>query len=596
MCGIAGVIGPNAAAAAELVASMTEILGHRGPDGAGIVVSIDRHAAIGMNTLAIVAPDGEIGPYCDPVTGCVLAYNGEIYNFRELALKWDIPLAPHETDAHLVLRAYTKLGAGCIDSFDGMFAIALYDPRSQRGILARDPLGEKPLYYMLSSNRVIFASETKALLAEGLPEISAPPHWLALETLLDSNTPYQGIRLLEPGCFIEFKSGATEIRPKQYWSLSEIAINPPSSYSEALATFAKLLIDAAHSRVPVVSFALMLSGGLDSAVLAYLMKPDFLITVRYPGQQQLDELINAQMVADDLGIELVCIEPKPEDFIKSARGLVGHLDYPLGNASLFSELMLYREAQRLKAKVVVGGLGPDELLLGYVRHSLLLDGPSAIDEMGLDTYQSMTDKFVHRSAGKFMVAERYLQEILRGPDIDPSVRESVYEIFRTAGDVGKALTLCDLKLIFPALVLASDKLASAFGIERRSPYLARELVEFCYALPIEYKRAPGRTKLLLRDTASRIGVPEQIWASQNKIGFASPLPVWLTGELGNWCRGYLESTATSSEVPALIRLAVHRALAVKPSPFDRSRMQALLMALWWSQHAQDSDARVIPVE
>ncbi|MGW1067470.1 asparagine synthase (glutamine-hydrolyzing) [Streptomyces aureus] len=572
---------------------MADTLAHRGPDSTGTVAAADGHAVVGMNTLAIISADELTGPYRDERTGCVLAYNGEIYNFRELARQWGIALGPRDTDAHLVLRAYDKLGADCISSFDGMFAFALYDPRIRTALLARDPLGEKPLYYRFCDSRLQFASETKALAVAGHLELSPPGQWLALETLLGSRTPYQGVRQLEPGSLIHYRLGDPEISPTRYWSLHESRVDPPQSYAEALDRYTELLVHAAHSRVPEVPFALMLSGGLDSAVLAYLMKPDILITVRYPGQQQLDELENAQLVADELGIELICIEPQPEDFLSRAHDLVKHLDYPLGNASVFSELMLYEKAARLGAKVVVGGLGPDELLMGYVRHSLLLDGPDAIEREGLHSYRPMADKFRTNSADRILVAERYVQQLLRGPDLDPAVREAVYRAFHLAGDLGKALTLSDLEVCFPALVLASDKLSSAFGLERRSPYLARDLVEFSYTLPIEYKRqGTARTKILLRDAASLLGVPERIWGDTNKLGFASPLPSWLGNELSDWCGSQLAIAASDASAPAVVRLAAHRALAAPASRFDRTRMQALLLSLWWSQHRRPTDQKV----
>ncbi|MEU1423841.1 hypothetical protein [Kitasatospora sp. NPDC005751] len=149
MCGIAGLAGADAVRHQTTVAAMGLAQHHRGPDGTRHLTSADGRAVLSMNTLLIVDTAGAPGPYQDPASGIVLTFNGEIHNYRQVAAAWGIVLEPGETDAHLVLRAWAKLGPGCLAGLDGMFALAAYDPREGRLFLARDRLGEKPLYWRL---------------------------------------------------------------------------------------------------------------------------------------------------------------------------------------------------------------------------------------------------------------------------------------------------------------------------------------------------------------------------------------------------------------------------------------------------------------
>ena len=158
MCGIAGLAGADALRHEHTVGAMGASQAHRGPDGTMHATPSDGRAVPAMNTLLIVDPQAVPGPYLDRESGVLLAFNGEVYNYRQQATAWGIPLAARETDAHFVLRAWAKIGPSCLDGLDGMFALALYDPRVGKLYLARDRLGEKPLYWRLDGGRLAFAS------------------------------------------------------------------------------------------------------------------------------------------------------------------------------------------------------------------------------------------------------------------------------------------------------------------------------------------------------------------------------------------------------------------------------------------------------
>ncbi|MEV0441614.1 asparagine synthetase B [Streptomyces spectabilis] len=579
MCGIAGLAGADAARHNETVGAMGASQAHRGPDGTMHAASSDGRAVLAMNTLLIVDPQAMPGPYLDRETGVLLAFNGEVYNYRQQATAWGIPHAARDTDAHFVLRAWAKLGPSCLDGLDGMFALAVYDPRVGKLFLARDRLGEKPLYWRLDGGRLAFASEVTTLTGYGTAPLVLRPEVLAIETPVGVDTPFQGIQLLAPATLLTFDITTGSLDQHVYWRLQD---RQPftGTYAEALAKFSVVLAEQVPLRAPACDFALLLSGGLDSSVLAYLLRPPVCVTVRYRGQDRLDESKIAARIARDIGAELVVIEPDHVDFTTVLPHMMSALDYPMGNASTFSEYMAYRKISDLGLKVAIGGLGPDEFLMGYVRHSLVLFGADAVLAAGMDAYKPLAAKLMHTAGEDLAPAEAVTRLVLRGPDPDGRIRDLITGAMETAGgDLARALTLADLATAWRPLVMTSDKLASAYALERRSPFLARELVELSYRLPPEHKIChPAEGKRILRDAAKALGLPREVWGSRDKLGFASPVPSWLNGMLAGWADAQIHTAL--ADAPAALRPLLEGGL--KPGGrFDRTRMQALMAAAWF---------------
>ncbi|MER5970550.1 asparagine synthase-related protein [Streptomyces sp. NPDC002055] len=578
MCGIAGLAGGDAVRHQATVETMGHAQRYRGPDGTRRVAAPDGRAVLAMNSLLIVDPQAPPGPYLDRDSGILLAFNGEIYNFAQQAAAWGIRLTDRESDAHLLLRAWAKIGPACLEGLDGMFAVAVYDPRAGRLFLARDRLGEKPLYWRLDGGRLAFASEVTTLTGYGAAPLVLSPEAVAIETPVGVDTPFQGIQLLAPATLLAFDVASGSLVQQTWWQLED---RRPfdGDYRAALARYSVVLSEQVPLRVPACDFALLLSGGLGSSVLAYLMRPPVCVTVRYRGQDRLDESRIAARIAKDIGAELVVVEPDHADFTPVLPHMMSALDYPMGNASTFSEHMAYRKVSELGLRVVVGGLGPDEFLMGYVRQALVLFGPDSVLDAGLEAYRPLAGRLRHHAGEPLDPVEALTRLVLRGPDPEGRIRELVADAMsRAGGDLARALTLVDLATAWRPLVMTSDKLASAYALERRSPYLARELVELSYRLPAEHKITdPAQGKRVLRDAAKVLGLPKEVWGSRDKLGFASPVPAWLNGPLAAWTDARIHAAlcdAPSAWLPLLES-------GLKPGGrFDRTRMQALMAAAW----------------
>ncbi|MEU6171307.1 asparagine synthetase B [Streptantibioticus parmotrematis] len=579
MCGIAGLAGGDALRHQGTVQAMGASQHHRGPDSTLHAVAKDGRAVLAMNSLLIVDPRALPGPYCDHQSGILLSFNGEIYNWRSQAAAWGIAIDERESDAHFLLRAWAKIGPSCLNGLDGMFALAVHDPRVGKLFLARDRLGEKPLYWRLDGGRLAFASEVTTLTGYGPAPLVFRPEVTAIETPTGVDTPFQGIQLLAPATLLTFDVTTGSIDQMTWWRLEDRAPFT-GAYTEALARFSTILAEQIPLRTPACDFALLLSGGLDSAVLAYLMRPPVCVTVRYRGQDRLDESSTAAVIARDIKSELVVVEPDHMDFAHAVPDMMRALDYPMGNASTFSEHMAYRKVADLGLRVVIGGLGPDEFLMGYVRQALVLFGPEAVLNAGLEAYRPLAAKLVHTAGEPLEAAQAAARLILRGPDPDGRVRDLVGDaVARAGGDLARGLTLADLATAWRPLVMTSDKLASAYALERRSPYLARDLVELSYRLPVDYKITdPAQGKRILRDAAKTLGLPREVWAGRDKLGFASPVPAWLNGDLAAWADSQIRMAL--ADAPSGFRPLLEAGLA-RGGRFDRTRMQALMAAAWF---------------
>ncbi len=384
MCGIAGIIGRVDDRNRAALKRMSDAMLHRGPDASGIWVSPPDQrgwgALLAHRRLAILdlSPAG-IQPMIDPVTGHVLTYNGEIYNFADLRrrLMAEGQELQSTGDTAVILRALGLYGPGAVSLLRGMFAFACWDPEKRRLLLARDPLGIKPLYYARSSDpgagwSIAFASELRALLASGLlgtprldPQAVASTIWNGF--VMGPDTAVRGVELLAPGRLLELDGTGAELHAHDFWQIpgrSPDATMGEDQLAEILEEGLKLHLS---SDVPL---AVLLSGGVDSSAVANLAQraaqsPIHTVTLAFE-EQELNEGPIARQIAAAIGTE-------HHEVVLTEAGFVGNLETALDSLDqpTFDGLNAYYVSRAIRAAgftVALSGTGGDELFGGYTSY------------------------------------------------------------------------------------------------------------------------------------------------------------------------------------------------------------------------------------
>jgi asparagine synthase (glutamine-hydrolysing) len=582
MCGICGVVGGDPRRERDRVSLMVSLLAHRGPDGVGI--HVDQGAVVGNTRLAVIDPEGGDQPLSTGDGERWITFNGEIYNHA--ALRRSLELRGHRfrtrSDTEVVLRLFEEHGAEGLGLLRGMFAFAVWEPRTGRLFAARDPFGQKPFHYAEAEGRFFFASEIKALLAHPsvpvAPAMDAVGYYLAHRFVPAPLTMFEGVRKLPPGHWLEWQDGS--LRIERYWRpdfSTEVRMSDDDWIEGLRDQLDRAVRNHLVSDVPVGA---LLSGGLDSSavVASFAAVADRPIPTFAVGSdvERLDERESARMVATHFGT-LHHESVASSELLSRVPELVRTLDEPSDPIAACTH-----EAARLAAsrvKVALGGDGGDEIFGGFdrylafpwaerygalprrVREGLLrpvirsLPGALAYKSLGqkarwLDTlegarggelYASMSTAFRFGPAVRGEVYGPALKEALgwsrplagngggtlRPPEVDP-VRELVARTWREAPgrDPLHRMLYTDMVTRLPEhSLLLADRLSMAHGLELRSPLLDLDLAEFCARMPSRLKARGTRTKVALR-AAVRDRLPAPI-VERRKQGFMLPVAYWM---------------------------------------------------------------------
>jgi asparagine synthase (glutamine-hydrolysing) len=585
VCGIAGFVdfrGHAPDAADRRVRAMTAALRHRGPDAEGHRVG--PHAALGHRRLAIIDAAGGGQPMCAARGAVQLVFNGEIYDFQRVraTLESRGHRFASRSDTEVVLRAYLEWGEACVEHLDGMFAFAIWDERQRRLVLGRDRLGEKPLYWTRSGDRIAFASELGALRAGGLCPDAIDPEaldcYFTLGYVPAPRTIHPGVNKLRAAHVLSV--GERDLRERCYWRLS-FAEPRPIGLEEATEELGALLDRAVRSRmasdVPLGAF---LSGGLDSSLVVEAMTraghgPVATHSIGFE-EREFSELGLARTVATRLGTvhhEETLVPQAARVLPEIAR----RLDEPLADASVVPTWYACRMARR-HATVVLSGDGGDEAFGGYtfryLPHALesrlrgalpaalraALFGPAAslwpasarlprplrlrtlLGNLARGDAEAFhRDLAWLRDETRAQVYADDFASRLRG--FDP--REAVVPLYASS-DAPDALGRAqhtDLRLYMTDDVLAKvDRMSMAHSLEVRCPLLDPALLAFAAKLPASAKMAGRLGKLPLRRLAAK-RLPDEVVRAP-KRGFAAPASHWLRGELRPMTEDLLFGTAS----------------------------------------------------
>ncbi|MCG7595442.1 asparagine synthase (glutamine-hydrolyzing) [Mycobacterium sp. PSTR-4-N] len=555
MCGICGIWsdGELDARSQRLERMLTTIV-HRGPDGDG---SFHRHrVSMGMRRLAIIDLRGGDQPIFNEDGTVAVVFNGEIYNFR--GLRTELERHGHRFTTHcdteVLVHGYEQWGDDVLHRLVGMFAVALWDDNRRRLLVARDRFGKKPLYYSRSGGEVVFGSEIKALLAAGVSaevDDEALQAYLTLRYVPNPRTLFRSVRQLPPGHKMIIGDDGLSI--ERWWRL-RYDEKPTITIGEAADEAEGLMRTAVERRlVSDVPLGCFLSGGLDSSTVLSFMselcdEPVQTFSVGFDQSWAGDELAAARATAETLRTRHHETRLGPDEFLRLMPQAIWHRDEPLAEPSEIPLLALSRLA-REHVTVVLSGEGGDELFGGYPKYRVdaLLHRAGSPARALLGEERLNTLAAWHRLPRRARMALRALAS--RTPDdrwpawfgADPvaglsdndlrPLAAALADIDPTMSSLDRMLALDVESYLADNLLVRGDKMTMAASIEGRMPLLDHELAEFAARLPGELKVSPRRTKIVIREIASR-RLPAEL-LSRKKIGFAVPIGPWFRGGLGD---------------------------------------------------------------
>jgi asparagine synthase (glutamine-hydrolysing) len=609
MCGIVGFLGPAGAEAgvlATLAQQMANCLAHRGPDDAGVWTDEAAGLALGHRRLSILdlSPTGH-QPMVSHGGRYVTSFNGEIYNYLDIRSELEAGGSPPQwrghSDTEVILAAIERWGMGpTLERMTGMFAIAVWDRAERTLHIARDRLGEKPLYYGWLGDALVFASELKALRAhprwKGDIDRGALTLFLRHGYIPAPHSIYQGIRKLAPGALLSVRPDGSS-KETQYWSAREVAergLTQPfeGDDSEAAAELERLLFRAVgRQMVADVPLGAFLSGGVDSSTVVALMQAQssrpvktFTIGFREEGHNEAE---HARAVAHHLGTEHTELYVTPAEARETIPRLPELYDEPFSDSSQIPTFLVAQLARR-KVTVSLSGDGGDELFGGYNRHFI---GRGLWDKIGwlprsarslvagvittvsparwnrvLTAFMNLApEQLRYANPGEklhklaLILGARNPDEIYRGltsqwkrpgsvvlSGVEPATALGNGHEGAALSDFTQRMMFLDLIGYLPDDILVKvDRAAMGVSLETRVPMLDHEVVEFAWRVPLSMKIRDGQGKWLLRQVLYK-HVPRSL-IERPKTGFSVPIGDWLRGPLRSWAESLLDEARLRRE-------------------------------------------------
>lgn len=613
MCGIAGIITKRIDLNhKEFVERMLAAIVHRGPDGQGAYY--DEHVAMGMRRLSIIDLQGGWQPLYNEDKSLILIMNGEIYNYIELTdeLKKRGHTFSTHSDCEVILHLYEEEQENCLRHLRGMFAFALVDKNNGTVFIARDRMGEKPLYLHETADSVYFSSEMKSLLATGRVLFELDPvainDYFHYQYVPEPKTPLKAVRKLPRAHYLKITLEDWKIEEKRYWDMEEVPPvegDPVELVRNELEKVCELLI---RSDVPV---GVALSGGLDSSAIAALAAKKYpgtmqAFSVGYPGRPVNDERDNAKALADLLRMPFHEIELETMDLVKNFEKMNFHRDDPIADISGFGYYSVNKAAREYGVPVLLQGQGGDEVFWGY---QWVKDAAAATDSKRVKERTTLK-QFIKTSLKELFGSHPSAHPAVKGyrpvfhelaPDFRMALSDirnyytdsflqalgnaSAYDLFTfdkpwKQSDILITRLICDTYLLENGIV-QGDRLSMANSVELRLPFVDYKLVELViglrktHAADPDYLRFP---KPWLRGAMQGI-LPEFI-IDRPKQGFAPPVIEWhneLFKAYGKYLDGgYLvQSGVLTGEAGTILATGVFPRGAIAPISF-----KALVMEIW----------------
>ena len=553
--------------------AMLESIRHRGPDGDGLYLR--PNVALGHRRLAIIDLTTGQQPLANEDETVWITFNGEIYNYQEL--RNDLLARGHrmrtQSDTEVIVHLYEEYGGECVQKLRGMFAFAIWDERQQTLFLARDRVGIKPLYYRLSQDSLLFASEIKAILADPSVRAEIAPELIDRFLTFDYNpgeeTLFQGIRKLPPGCHLTVKDGQVSI--KSYWDLQ--FARDPVGIEQAQERLLELLDECVRLHmIADVPVGFLLSGGVDSTAMLGLAtgktgKPISSYTLGFTAAGIPDERPYARLAAETHHSDHHEMTISAADFRDFLPSYIWHMEEPVCEPPAVALYYVSRLARQY-VKVLISGEGGDEAFGGYqtYRNLLWLErlksalGPTngifasalslanrALAVKRITDYLPLLTTpfeayYYSRTSGPFRFFNSpetaiYSRDFAAGIHKADSARAVTKYLTNHSnglnGDRVNRMLYVDTKTWLPDdLLLKADKMTMANSVELRVPLLDHKLLEFAASLPGSYKVRGFTTKYLAKKTLNQ-HVPQAI-VNRKKAGFPVPYAAWMRADLKDY--------------------------------------------------------------
>lgn len=591
----------------QVVRAMSDTLVHRGPDDHGRWCDPERGIALGHRRLSIL--DLSQAGHQPMLSACgryVIAFNGEIYNHEQLRAKLEsqgqAPLWRGHSDTEVVLAAFDAWGViGALRKLVGMFAMAIWDRQQHKLILARDRMGEKPLYYGWAGRQFLFASELKPFSAHsafhGEVDRNALSLYLRHNYIPAPYTIWQGINKLTPGTCLELGEGATRPQITPFWSIQNVATqgmaNPFSGTPEQAADELEKHLSAsiAGQMIADVPLGAFLSGGIDSSAVAALMqsqssRPVKTFSIGFH-EEGYNEAIHAKEVARHLGTDHTELYVTPREAMDVIPVLPTLYDEPFADSSQIPTFLL-AQMTREHVTVSLSGDGGDELLCGYNRYDwaktlwqklnrlppplrsgiarlMIALPPRSWDKIFRTLFFLVPTRFryanpgdkIHKLAELFSVRtpEQIYRQlvshwkqpgdvVIRGEE--PPTLLTKPDNWLVSDSFEERMMYLDQLTYLPDDILVKvDRAAMGVSLETRIPLLDHRVVEFTWTLPIDYKLRDGQTKWPLRQVLYR-HVPREL-IERPKMGFGVPIDKWLQGPLRDWAENLINPLRLKEE-------------------------------------------------
>lgn len=609
MDGIVGINRQGGWVTRKEITLMLDSMAHRGPHGEAVIPSPS--VGLGQCQLTPVGHRKIQSPFSNQRGDLYGVFNGQLDNEealrRNLSRKEDC--FPGEGARQLLLQLYEEEGTGLLSKIQGVFSLAIWDGRAKRLLLARDRLGVKPLYYYHQGDRLIFASEIKALLV--LKEIplqvnqEALWHYLTLQYVPEPFTLFAGIQKLPPGHFLLFKGGELELT--SYWQLrfpKTYLKKEPRYYVQGVMKILEEIV--ADNLAGSSSVGAFLSGGIDSAILVALLsryKEDLqAFTVSFP-HQNYNESLPASQVAKELGVSHYQLMVTPRDYLEELPQLIWQLDEPLADPSAIS---LYFAASLAKdeVQVVFSGEGADEIFAGYPIYGecrslapfRLLPPPflSLLKRLAQQLppvkgksylYRATTPLLTRYLGNAFIFSQRAKEELLQTQTPFPETPLFLSSRYQGIEDTDPLTQMqyVDLLNWMPGdILMKADKMTAACSLSLRAPFLHHRLFEFAVQIPPGYRLKGGESKYILRQVAQHL-LGRQV-ARRKKQGFPTPIRIWLKKELFPLARELFSSSTAQQYFSQEVLNSLLKGHCSSEGDYSRQLWTIMVFILWHQQY------------